>query len=92
VDSSNYAVRCLLSHLDENNTEKPISFASQKLNNANQSWAAVEKESYAAMWALQKYRHWLLGHEAVVCSDQNPFTSLTEASPKSARLMRWAVR
>jgi len=27
VDSSNYVVGCLLSHPDENNTEKPIAFA-----------------------------------------------------------------
>ena len=47
------------------------------------------KESYAAMWALQRYRNWIFGAEIIIYSDHNPISYLTEASPKSAKLMRW---
>ena len=43
------------------------------------------------MYALQKYRNWIFDAEVVVHSDHNPITYLTEASPKSAKLMRWAL-
>ena len=65
----------------------PFAFASKKLNETQQRWSTIEKESYAAMWSLQKYRNWLFGADVVVYSDHNPVTYLTEASPKSANLM-----
>jgi len=91
VDTSNYMVGAVVSQSDENGGEKPIAFASKKLNSTQQGWSTIEKESYAAMWALQKYRNWIFGAEVVVHSDHNPITYLTEASPKSAKLMRWAL-
>ena len=91
TDGSNYAVGCTLSQPDGDGVERPIAFASKKLNETQQRWSTIEKESYAVMWALQKYRQWLFGAEVIVFSDHNPLTYLTEASPKSAKLMRWAL-
>ena len=59
VDSSDYAVGALISQTDDNGIERPIAFASRKLNVTQHGWSTIEKESYAAMWALQKYRNWL---------------------------------
>ena len=87
---SNYAVGAILSQINDNGSDKHIAFASKKLNNTQQGWATIEKESYAAVWALQKYRSWVFGNEIVVHSD-NPITYLTEAASKSAKLMRWAL-
>jgi len=33
----------------------------------------------------------LFGDEVIIYSDHNPISYLTEASPKSAKLMRWAL-
>jgi len=60
-DESNYAVGCTLSQPDGDGVERPIAFASKKLNETQQRWSTIEKESYAVMWALQKYRQWLFG-------------------------------
>jgi len=43
------------------------------------------------MWALQKYRHWFFEAQILIYSDHNPITYLTEASPKSPKLMIWAL-
>ena len=91
VDSSDYAVGALISQTDENGIERPIAFASRKLNDTQRGWSTIEKESYGAMWALQKYRNWLFLAKITVFCDHNPVTYLTEASPKSAKLMRWAL-
>ena len=47
VDASNYAVGAILSQINDNGSDKPIAFASKKLNNTQQGWATIEKESYA---------------------------------------------
>ena len=79
VDTSNYIVGAVVSQSGENGGEKPIAFVSKKLNSTQQGWSAIEKESYAAMRALQKFRNWIFGAEVVVHSDHNPITYLTEA-------------
>ena len=91
VDASNYAVGALVSQTDDNGFERPIAFASRKLNSTQRGWSTIEKELYTAMWALQKYRNWLFAAKITVFCDHNPVTYLTEASPKSAKLMRWAL-
>lgn len=53
--------------------------------------STVEKEAYAVIWALTKYRHWLFANEICVFSDHNPLVFLTESIPKAPKLMRWAL-
>ena len=69
----------------------PIAFSSTKLNNTQKNWAVIEKEAYAVLVALRKYRHWLLCGLTVVYCDHNSLSYLTESAPKSAKLMRWAL-
>jgi len=47
VDASDYAVGALVSQADDNGFERPISFASRKLNSTQRGWSTIEKESFA---------------------------------------------
>jgi hypothetical protein len=91
VDASDHTVSGVLTQADEQGREFPIAFSSQKLNSTQQGWATVEKEAYAALSALRRYRSWVYGAKVIVYSDHNPLTFLTESAPKSAKLMRWAM-
>jgi hypothetical protein len=86
-----YAIAGILTHTDDQGNEKPIAFASRKVTDTQKAWATVEKEAYAALWSLQKYRNWVFGAAITVHSDHNPLTYLTDSAPKSAKLMRWAL-
>ena len=91
VDASDYPVGAVLGQPGDQGSEQPIAFASKKLNATQRNWATVEKETFAILWSLQKYRHWLFGADIIVYSDHNPVTYLTEAASKSAKVMRWAL-
>jgi len=91
VDASDYAVAATVAQQDENNRARPVAFASVKLSPAQCKWATVEEEAYAAMWALQKFQRWIFWCPVTVLSDHNPLTFLTQASPRSAKLTRWAL-
>ena len=65
--------------------------SSSKLNPTQAKWSTIEKETYATIWALKKFRKWIFGKPSVVYTDHNPITYLTDAAPKSAKLMRWAL-
>jgi len=66
VDTSNYMVGAVVSQSDENGGENWKAYCF-----CEQGWSTIEKESYAAMWGLQKYRNWIFGAEVVVHSDHN---------------------
>jgi hypothetical protein len=90
-DASNGAVGSQLVQWNDDGLEVPISFASSKLSGSQLLWAAVEKEAYAVIWALKKFRTWIFGSHITIFSDSNPLTFLTASAPKSAKLTRWAI-
>jgi len=85
-----YAVACILSQTDTEaeGNEKPIALGSQKLTEAQaKEWSTLEKEAFAVIWALKKYRTWLIGSPQVhAYSDHNPLLFLTELAAKSSKL------
>lgn len=91
VDASDYAVAGILTQTDEDGTERPVEFISSKLKPTQTKWSTIEKETYATIWALKKFRKWIFGKPVVVYTDHNPITYLTEAAPKNAKLMRRAL-
>ena len=85
-------VDAVLAKLVDGSIDQPVAFASCKLNYTQQNWATIEKEAYAAIWALQKFRHWLFGSSSIdIYYDHNPLEYLTMGSPRSAKLMRWLL-
>ena len=91
VDASSFMVASALTQTDLDGSELPIAFSSSKLNQAQHKWSTIEKEAYAALVALQKYRNWLFGSKVILYSDHNPLLYLTETATKSAKLMRWSL-
>lgn len=91
VDASGYAIGAMLTQTDEQGREQPVCFASAKFNSTQERWSTIEKEAYAVLWALGKFRHWILGTQVTVYSDHNPLSYLTESVTKSAKLLRWSL-
>jgi hypothetical protein len=91
TDASGTAVGCCLGQWDDKGGEHPVAYASQKFNSSQANWATIEKEAYAVIWALQKYRSIIFGAEITVYVDHNPLTYLVETAPKSAKLTRWLL-
>lgn len=93
VDASSTAVGAALtqSGCEGKGTLRPVAFASRKLTETQQNWSTLEREAYAALFGLQKYKYWLYGKKTILYSDHNPLLFLTESVPKSSKLMRWAL-
>ena len=65
-DASGYAVGGVLSQND-----KPVAYFSEKLNEAKQKYSTYDKEFYAVIQALNKWRHYLMHAEFVLYSDNH---------------------
>jgi hypothetical protein len=60
-DASDVAVSGVSTQPAEDYEERPIAFASCKLNRTQQNWGTIEREAFAANWPLQRFKQWAFG-------------------------------
>ena len=90
TDASNNAIGAVLLQ-DCEDVKKPVSYAGKKLLPREQNFATVEKECYAIVWAVNKFREYLLGKEFVLQTDHQPLVYLNKFKNLNGRLMRWSL-
>jgi hypothetical protein len=85
TDASHHAIAATL-----NQAGRPVAFFSRTLNNAEQRHSSVEKEAYAIVESLRKWRHYLIGRHFKLITDQRSvafmFDSKAMGKIKNGRL------
>ncbi|CAM8999403.1 unnamed protein product [Rhodiola kirilowii] len=89
-DASDYAVGAVLGQRKE---KKPvvIHYASRTLDAAQQNYSTTEKELLAVVFALEKFRPYLLRSKIVVFSDHAAIRYLMTKKESKPRLIRWIL-
>ena len=95
-DASAYGVGVVLSHIMDDGSERPVSFASRTLTMAERNYSVIEKEGLALVFAVKKFHQFLFGNKFSMYTDHKPLLGLfSESSPlparAAARVMRWAL-
>ncbi|GFS95973.1 retrovirus-related Pol polyprotein from transposon 297 [Trichonephila clavipes] len=89
-DASNLGIGVVLSQVCEN--DHPIMFLSKKLSLAEQKYSTTEKECAAIIFAVQKLKCYLHGHQKfVIQTDQNSLVWLEKNTGSNLRLVRRAL-
>ncbi len=91
TDASDIAVSGCLSQTDETGEEFPIAFTSAKLNQTQQNWSTIEKESFAVIHSLKKFDSLVFGCQITIYTDHSPLTFLKQSTPPNPKLVRWAL-
>lgn len=89
-DANDYAVGAVLGQR-VGNTSHAIYYASRTLNDAQLNYSTTEKELLAVIFALEKFRSYLIGAKIVVYSDHAALRYLLTKKEVKPRLNRWIL-
>ena len=93
TDASQTGIAISLWQKQNNNTIRPIAFASRYLKGAEQNYLIEELEQLAVVWGLEKFRFYLYGKNVNLHTDHQTLETLIKRNrvrwQYSARLTKW---
>ncbi|KAI5341528.1 hypothetical protein L3X38_009403 [Prunus dulcis] len=89
-DASDYAVGAVLGQRRDK-LPHVIYYASRTLNDAQLNYATTEKELLAVVFALEKFRSYLVGAKIIVYTDHAALKYLLSKKDAKPRLIRWVL-
>jgi hypothetical protein len=91
VDASSIALGAVLAQPGEGDIDHPIYFASRKLSESEKNYNTTEREGLAMVYALQKFRHYLLGQHFKMFTDHSTLKYLVNKPVLGGRICRWLL-
>ena len=89
-DASDYAVGAILGQrLDKKPTA--ICYATKTLIEAQINYTTTEKELLAVVYALEKFRPYILGSKIIIYTDHAALKYLLSKKEAKPRLIRWVL-
>ncbi|XP_070667595.1 uncharacterized protein [Malus domestica] len=89
-DASDYAVGAVLGQRKDR-LPQVIYYASRTLNDAQLNYATIENELLAIVFALEKFRSYLVGAKVIVYTDHAALKYLLSKKEAKPRLIRWIL-
>ena len=92
TDASGVGIGAVISQIQHDGQERPISFISRVLTKTEQKYSTIERELLAIIWALEQFKCYLYGQRFVLQTDHAPLTYLKTNTCPSSRLSRWLMK
>ncbi|KXJ07769.1 Retrovirus-related Pol polyprotein from transposon 17.6 [Exaiptasia diaphana] len=89
TDASDTGFGCILSQRDNYGRERPVHYVSKTFTNSELSWHTRDKEAFAFIYALRKFRHYLLGRKFTRYTDHLGLRWLRNTKDPRGRYARW---
>ena len=86
-DASNHAIGAVLSQIDEQ-TERPVAFASRTLSMTEHKYSTSEREALAAIFACEHWHMYLYGRKFILRTDHQTLKTLLSTSGTGHKPLR----
>lgn len=90
TDASEHSIAAVLTQ-----ESRPVAFFSRTLNPTEQNHSAIEKEAYAIVESLKKWRHYLIGKQFHLVTDQRSVSFMFDmkhsSKIKNEKIQRWRL-
>jgi hypothetical protein len=91
VNASSITLGAVLAQLGAGSINHPISFSSRKLSTTERNYTMTEREGLAMVYALQKFRHYLLGGHFKMFTDHSALKYLFNKPLLGGRICIWIL-
>jgi hypothetical protein len=91
VDASAIALGSILAQPGVRDLDHLIAFVSRKLSESEQNYNTTEREGLAMVYALQKFRHYLLGKHFNMFTDHSALKYLVNKPVLGGRICHWLL-
>jgi hypothetical protein len=91
VDASTITLAAILAHPGAGDLDHPTAFASRKLLESENKYNTTEREGLAMVYALQKFRHYLLGKHFKMFTDHSALKYLINKPVLGGIICRWLL-
>ncbi|KAK3736097.1 hypothetical protein QZH41_003541 [Actinostola sp. cb2023] len=89
TDASDTGFGCILSQRDNSGRERPVYYLSKTFCDNELSWHTRDKEAFALVYALRKFRQYLLGRKFIWYTDHLGLRWLRNTRDPRGRYARW---
>nr|GEY07263.1 DNA-directed DNA polymerase [Tanacetum cinerariifolium] len=89
-DASDFIISAVLGQRPEKHF-RPIHYASKTMTKAESNYTTTEKEMLAVVYALEKFRSYLIMNKSIVYTDHLALKYLFAKKDSKARLLRWVI-
>jgi hypothetical protein len=91
VDASGIALGAILAQPRTRDLDHPIAFTSRKLSDSEHNYNMTERDGLAMVYALHKFRHYLLGKHFKMFIDHSTLKYLINKPMLGGRICRWLL-
>lgn len=87
LNSKKCVLGAILAQPGEKNMDFPISYASKQLNSAEQNYTTSQQEGLGMIYAVKKFRHYLLANKFVFFTDHQALLYLVNKPCSTGRIV-----
>jgi hypothetical protein len=91
VDVSSIALGAVLAQSVSGDIDHPIAFANKNIYTAERNYTMTKREGLAMVYALQKFRHYLMGGHFKMFTDHSALKYLVNKIVLGGRICRWLL-